>query len=258
MNLLLLDTNDLRDDANAEGDSDRKPRLRTAAVTGRRGQHIRDVLRAGPGTTLRAGLVDGPIGTATVTSIDGDTVTMTIELDQSPTPRPRVDLVLALPRPKVGRRVLQTLATMGVGRIDLVNAWRVDKSYLDSPLYTPEAIRAELLLGCEQGKTTWLPELVVHRRLMAFFDRLDELDATSRPKRCIAHPGVSATLADAHWDRDDQRLVIAIGPEGGWIQREVDTFVDRGFVPVSLSARTLRVETAVVAALAQLELALGR
>jgi RsmE family RNA methyltransferase len=47
-------------------------------------------------------------------------------------------------------------------------------------------------------------------------------------------------------------LALAIGPEGGWIARELDTFVERGFVAVSLGAPILRVETAVAAALGQL------
>ena len=46
--------------------------------------------------------------------------------------------------------------------------------------------------------------------------------------------------------------MLAIGPEGGWIERELETFVERGFKPVSLGAPILRVEAAVAAALGQL------
>jgi hypothetical protein len=47
---------------------------------------------------------------------------------------------------------------------------------------------------------------------------------------------------------------IAIGPEGGWIDRELETFQEAGFQPVRLGPWILRVETAVTAALAQIEL----
>jgi RsmE family RNA methyltransferase len=46
--------------------------------------------------------------------------------------------------------------------------------------------------------------------------------------------------------------VLAIGPEGGWIEREVETFIARGFTPVSIGAPILRVEAAVASALGQL------
>ena len=47
---------------------------------------------------------------------------------------------------------------------------------------------------------------------------------------------------------------IGIGPEGGWIEREVDTFAARGFTIVSLGDAILRTEAAVAGALAQLAL----
>ena len=54
--------------------------------------------------------------------------------------------------------------------------------------------------------------------------------------------------------RHDEPTTLAIGPEGGWIQREVDTFIARGFTPITLGVPILRVETAVAAALGQLVL----
>ena len=60
-----------------------------------------------------------------------------------------------LPRPKVFKRVLQGVAAMGVKRIILSSSWRVDKSYWQSPLLTPENLHKHLLLGLEQA---WLTE----------------------------------------------------------------------------------------------------
>ncbi|HUS65687.1 MAG TPA: RsmE family RNA methyltransferase, partial [Kofleriaceae bacterium] len=50
------------------------------------------------------------------------------------------------------------------------------------------------------------------------------------------------------------RTIVAIGPEGGWIDRELETFERLGFSAVSLGAAVLRVESAVAATLAQLTL----
>ena len=161
-----------------------------------------------------------------------------------------VDLVLAMPRPKVLSRIVEHAASFGVDRIDIVNAWRVDKSYLDSPKLSSQALTEAARLGCEQGRHTWVPTLQLHRRFMAWVDTLE--DAPPRT-RMVAHPGGATTVA-AH--PVEGRVVIAIGPEGGWIDRELETFDRLGFARVTLSASVLRSEVAVSAALAQLELTL--
>jgi len=53
---------------------------------------------------------------------------------------------------------------------------------------------------------------------------------------------------------DTRPIVLAIGPEGGWIARELSTFAARDFAIIRLGAEILRVEAAVTAALAQLSL----
>jgi RsmE family RNA methyltransferase len=40
-------------------------------------------------------------------------------------------------------------------------------------------------------------------------------------------------------------VVLAIGPDGGWVPFEIDLLARCGFVPVSLGPRVLRVEVAV-------------
>jgi 16S rRNA (uracil1498-N3)-methyltransferase len=168
-----------------------------------------------------------------------------------PAPAPiAVDLVVAVPRPKVLRRVLQAVAAIGVRRVDLVNAWRVEKSYLGSARLAADAIALDLRLGAEQGGTTWLPEVAVHPRLMGY---LDERMSASRWRLC-AHARGGAPIEDALAPGAAGDVALAIGPEGGWIEREVETFAARGWHIVSLGAPILRVEAAVVSALAQVAL----
>jgi RsmE family RNA methyltransferase len=155
--------------------------------------------------------------------------------------------VLAIPRPKVATRVIEAAAAFGVARIELTNAWRVDKSYLRSPRLAPDALALAARLGAEQGATTHLPEIAVHHRLMAL---LDARWPGPPAVKLVAHPG--APPIETAVMGPPAPLALAIGPEGGWIAREVDTFIDRGFSPVSLGAQILRVETAVAAALGQL------
>ena len=260
VNLLLVDPAELASDG-------------TCTLRDRRALHVRTVLGASVGERVRAGVVGGGIGSAELLADDGTAITLRLALTEpAPAPLP-IELVLAVPRPKVLTRVVEAAAAFGVARIELTNAWRVDKSYLRSPRLAPEALALAARLGAEQGATTHLPVIAIHHRLMALLDArwpgppavgLDvrspgppavELDVRSPAPpavKLIAHPG--APTIETAVPRGDAPIALAIGPEGGWIAREVDTFVARGFAPVSLGAQILRVETAVAAALGQLVL----
>jgi RsmE family RNA methyltransferase len=234
MNLLLVEPAEL----SADG---------TCTVRDRRATHLRSVLGARVGSHVRAGVIGGGLGRAELLADDGAAIKVRIVLiDPTPAPLP-VELVLAIPRPKVLTRVVEAVAAFGVARIALTNAWRVEKSYLRSPRLDPAALAHAARLGAEQGGTTWLPEITIHRRLMAL---LDARWPGPPMLKLIAHPG-SAPIEDAV-PGSPVALALAIGPEGGWISREIDTFVERGFTPVSLGSPTLRVESAVAAALGQL------
>jgi RsmE family RNA methyltransferase len=231
VNLVLVEPAELRSDG-------------TCTLDGRRAHHLRDVLRVTAGSTVRAGILGGAVGTAEVVSDDGERIFIKLNADSPAPPQLDIELVLAMPRPKVLTRVIEACAAFAVRRIDLTNAWRVDKSYLASPRLAPSELALAARLGAEQGATTHVPEIAIHARLMSL---LDSRFPSPAPARAIFHPG-APPLEQLGF----RPSVIAIGPEGGWIQRELDTFIARGFTPVSLGAPILRVETAVAAALGQL------
>jgi RsmE family RNA methyltransferase len=208
------------------------------------------------GTRLRAGLTRGALGSAEVVAVQDGAVTLRFEPGKEADPVPAVDLVLALPRPKVLSRVLQMAAAWGVRRIDLVNAWRVERSYFASPRLEPAALDRDLRLGCEQGGGTWLPEIAVHPLLVPFLESelRPRLAAPSPRYRIIAHPSASQELPQVVTDRGPWRAVVAVGPEGGFVDRELRSFEQLGFVPVGLGPRILRVEAATCAILAILAL----
>lgn len=238
MNLLLLEPGELGEDGKA-------------SLADRRAEHLLGVLGVEPGRELRCGVLGGGTGRATVTAIAEGKVEIDVALTEPPPEPPWLELVVALPRPQVLHRVLQFSASMGVGRIDFVNAWRVEKSFFSSPSLNPETIRRHLLLGAEQGLVPRLPEVALHPRLLPFLDALVEVEA--RPRCLIAHPEAPPIETRSPIGTSD-RLRIAIGPEGGWIDREVESFIRVGFEPVSLGPWVLRVEAALVAVAAQAEL----
>jgi RsmE family RNA methyltransferase len=223
-----------------------------ALLTGRRARHLVEVLRARPGDRLRAGVVRGGRGRAEVIELQPERARLRLLIDQPASPPPPVDLILAVPRPKALARALETAAALGVARIDLVNAWRVDKAYFQSGRLDGEALRHHLLLGCEQGGTTWLPDVDVHRLLMPFLT--DVLPPRLAGRRLLlAHPG-APPLERARPAGDTAPALLAVGPEGGWIDKELASFAGLGFTPVSLGGGILRTDAAVAALLAQLEL----
>lgn len=245
MNLIILAPEEL-DDAGQ------------ARLDGRRGAHLVGVLGAGPGRILRVGVLGLGLGDGEVEAVEGESVRLRVRITEPLEPPPAIDLLLALPRPPTLKKVLQQAAAMGVGRIDLVRARRVEKSYFQSPQLRPERLEAELILGLEQGRAARMPQVEIHPRLRPFME--DVLPGLLPPGTVgiLGEPGAPARL----WDLDLRRgaggrALLAIGPEGGWVEEEVTRLTRAGLTPISMGARPLRVETAVVAMMAQVQLLLG-
>lgn len=217
-------------------------------IRGRQLTHVTDVHRVKSGDTLKVGLLNGLLGTAQVTEIGKDVARLDFVLDQPPPAALPVILIMALPRPKMLKRVLQTIATMGVKTLYLINSYRVEKSYWQTPFLSTEVIENELVLGLEQGVDTHLPLVHLRQRFKPFVE--DELPGLLQNKRALlAHPDATASpcpqaLSDG--------TILAVGPEGGFIAYEVNKLREAGFQTISLGARILRVETAVPVLLAKL------
>ncbi|MEO8480995.1 MAG: RsmE family RNA methyltransferase [Acidobacteriota bacterium] len=218
-------------------------------LTGDRARHVRDVLHAAPGQAIRVGIIDGPLGVGTVMAVADDAVDLACAFDDGVPERPAVDLLLAVPRPKVLRRLWAQLAAMGVGRIVLTNAARVERNYFDTHWLSPAAYRPLLVEGLQQARDTRLPLVTVHRQFRPLIeDAL--LGLVPNALRLVAHPGVAESIPDVIHDHSPQRVLLAVGPEGGWNAFELDLLASHGFVPAAMGLRTLRTDTACVAALA--------
>lgn len=216
----------------------------TIQVSDRRAQHIRKVLKAQPGDQIKAGMADGPMGQATLMSLSGNTVTLRVAWDRvAPTPLP-VSLVLALPRPKVLRRVLQAVTSLGVKEVVLLHTYRVEKSYWQSPFLTPHTLQEQLALGLEQARDTMFPEIRMEKRFRPFVeDRLPRM--LSGKTGYLAHPGEGKGFPLC----PDLPSVLVVGPEGGLIPFEVEMLVKAGCVAHPIGERILKVETALPALL---------
>jgi 16S rRNA (uracil1498-N3)-methyltransferase len=236
VNLILLEP----DEINAAGD---------AALSGARAAHLLEVLRVEAGHQVRVGVVDGPRGTATVQTTGDEMVALRCELEADLPPRPNVDLLLAVPRPKVLRRLWAQIAALGVGHIILTNAEKVERNYFDTHILTPETYRPLLIEGLQQARDTRLPIVSIHRQFKVLIE--DQLAALFESGlRVVADPSATTRLTDVARSSAAARMLLAIGPEGGWNAFELGLLQAHGFQPAGMGPRTLRTDTACVALLA--------
>jgi RsmE family RNA methyltransferase len=241
MNLLLFDPTEITTD-------------NTVAFSDRRSEHIIKILDCRPGDVIRGGIINGPQGSGEIVSIREKEVTLRFIPETGPPQKPAVDLVLGLVRPIMLKRILAQVASLGVGRIFLINGNRVEKSFFSAGLLQNEKFKSYLIEGLEQAKNTYLPEVSIHERFKPFVEDFIPAVAEAYCRMLVAHPGAGQSVKQISGTGKQGRILLAVGPEGGWVDYEIEKFVEQSFVPVSMGDRVLRTDTAVVALLSQLML----
>jgi RsmE family RNA methyltransferase len=213
----------------------------------RRVLHIQGVLKALPGNQIKVGLLNGRIGEGNILTSTPEKIELQVELSSEPPPALPVTLIFSLPRPKTYKKILQAATAMGVKKFIVIESWKVDKSYWNSPVLSEEETREQFILGLEQGGDTVLPEISVKRRFKPFVE--DELSGIIKGRLpLLAHP---RAVCDCPRNIAGP-LVLCIGPEGGFTEYEIALLEKSGMQPVSIGDRILRTEFAVCAILGRL------
>lgn len=210
----------------------------------RRLLHIQEHLALHVGDTIKVGMRDGLKGTATVQAMNQDGVQWAdlklaeLQLTQAPPAKLPLCLIVALPRPKVLRRLVMDAVTLGVEQLVFIHSYRVEKSYWQSPFL--RQLDHYIELGLEQaGDTVW-PQVAQYKRFRPFVE--DVLPQMIAGKQAfVAHPYAAQTMPFAI----NQPTVLLIGPEGGFIPFEINLLAENGCVACSIGERILRTETAV-------------
>ncbi len=211
-----------------------------ALLRGRRFEHLQGIVKASTGDWIPVGRVNGAMGQAQIIRLTDSEAELQVTLDHPAPPALPLTLILAMPRPKMFRRVLQTCAAMGVKQLWLINSYKVEKSFWQTPWLAEESLRENLTLGLEQAKDTVMPQVHIRKLFKPFVE--DELPALLTGKRAlVAHPG-RAQPCPTHLE---EPAVLCIGPEGGFTDYEVGKLEEAGCQGVHLGPRILRVETAV-------------
>lgn len=213
----------------------------TAQIT-----HINIVLKAKVGDVLKIGELGGCLGVGRVAKLDDESCILEdVRLDIRPPPKLDVTVVLALPRPKVLRRLMLDMTAFGVGRLIFINSARTDKSYWGSPLLT--RLDEFVMEGLQQGVDNMPPTIMFAKRFKPFVQ--DELPSLIQEKSAVVfHPYAEMKFNDfvSHYHLPK---VIIIGAEGGFVPYEIDLLTSVGVQAVTLGGRILRTESAVNAVL---------
>jgi 16S rRNA (uracil1498-N3)-methyltransferase len=235
MNLILFEPSEIGADGRVE-------------ATGIRAKHLLNVLKVTPGHGVRIGVVDGPLGVGRVAGTGDGRVVLDCEFEQEAPERPRVDLLLAVPRPKVLRRLWAQLAALGVGQVILTNAEKVERDYFDNHVMHEEGYRPLVIEGLQQARDTRVPPVSIHKQFRILIeDELGRLFPSGL--RVVAHPGSGRSFPAALSSAPPARILVAVGPEGGWNTFELGLLERHGFEQAGIGSRILTTTTACIAAL---------
>lgn len=206
--------------------------------------HLQKVTLSKVGDQLRVGELSGLVGDGEILELSDTEAVLRINLREQPPEKLPLTVVLALPRPKMLRRILRSVAEFGVAELHLINSFRVEKSFWQTPVLKPDSIQNYLLQGLQQARDTVPPKVTCHDRFKPFAQDILPI-LTAQADALLLHPGDYPPCPTQL--RGDSVLII--GPEGGFIPYEVELLESTGCTPLTLGPRILRVENALNAAL---------
>jgi len=199
------------------------------------------------GDTVRLGQLNGKMGKGVITQLNKAAIHLEFHPDQDPPDKLPLTVILALPRPKMIRKILRSTAELGIDKLFIINSYKVEKSYWSSPLLSEENVQSYILEGLQQAKDTVLPEVALRKLFKPFVE--DELPAIIEGTTgLVAHPGKGSPCPHSL----NEPITLAIGPEGGFIDYEVDKLIEAGCEPIHLGQRILKVENALTALVSKL------
>lgn len=214
----------------------------TAALTGDHAEHLIRVLRAqvgqefdiATGQTVRRGRI---------TSIQDRRVEFELREALPATEALNLTLVLAIFKFDRMEWAIEKCTELGVARIIPVVAQRTDSHLAGAALKRRERWERIARQAAEQCRRTSPPDIAEPMKL----------------KQVVGLPGQLRVLLNESEDKvplnqairkQSDDVLLAVGPEGGWTEAEVDCFKQAGWVSASLGDTILRSETAAIAAVA--------
>ena len=226
---------------------------RTAVIDGDTAHHLGRVLRAQVGQLYE--LSDGiAVWLGRIESVSRDRIQFAL-LEEIPAHPPAVDIILLLSIVKFDafEWAIEKATQLGVGMIVPVAASRSEKALLAASGKRLDRWEKLLVEASQQSRRVRVPAISSPLRLREAFNEAYPLGA----KVILSERSNAPALRDVLSAVTVSQATLAIGPEGGWTDEELSMAEAVGFRVASLGKLVLRTETAVVAALACMNYALG-
>lgn len=202
-------------------------------------EHLKNHLDIQIGDRLKVGIREGKRYLTEIVDIADQSIQIKPLQEELVPAKLPVTLIVAMPRPKVLRRLIMDSVTLGVEKIIIIHSYRVDKSYWQTPFL--QQIDQYVTLGLEQAGDTFAPKIEIYKRFKPFVeDVLPHLITVNNPA-FVAHPYAEQKMPHAI----EHACSIVIGPEGGFIDYEIDLLVKNGCQALSLGNRIIRTETVI-------------
>jgi 16S rRNA (uracil1498-N3)-methyltransferase len=226
----------------------------TAVMEGEAAHHLGRVLRAQQGQLYE--LSDGQqVRLGRIEKVTRDRIEFAL-LEEIPAHQPAIDVKLLLSVVKFDafEWALEKATELGVSTVVPLAAARSEKALLAAAGKRAERWRKILAEASQQSRRVRVPELqAVSQATQAFAAQNPSAAKITLSER----PDASALRQILQAEPTHQQAVLAIGPEGGWTEAELAAAQTAGFREASLGKLILRTETAVIAALASINYALG-
>jgi 16S rRNA (uracil1498-N3)-methyltransferase len=214
-----------------------------AALTGEHAEHLIRVLRARVGQDFDIA-TGHSVRRGRITSVKSDRVEFELA-EVIPTPRlAEITLILAVYKFDRMECAIEKCTELGVSRIVPLISRRTDSHLAVASTKRVDRWRRIALEAAEQSRRTAPPEITAPIKL-------SEALNLSQPRRIVlAEAEEQTVLRDLLASNTSDAIALAIGPEGGWTDEEVQAFQQAGWISASLGNTILRAETAAIAALA--------
>jgi 16S rRNA (uracil1498-N3)-methyltransferase len=215
-----------------------------AAITGKHADHLARVLRARVGQEFDI-TTGKTVRRGTITSVMPARVEFELGEEVSLPASVNITLLLAIFKFDRMEWAIEKCAELGVARIIPVIARRTDTHLASAGAKRAERWRRIALQASEQSRRSAPPEIGDPIKLTAVAVSSTALRIVLAESEQQTHLRDILASNSCH-----DEVVLAVGPEGGWTEDELQFFQQTGWISASLGATILRAETAAIAATA--------
>jgi 16S rRNA (uracil1498-N3)-methyltransferase len=213
-----------------------------AALTGDHADHLIRVLRAHIGQEFDI-VTGGTVHRGRISGIVPTRVDFELEEEVPSTQAANVTLLLAIFKFDRMDWAIEKCTELGASRIIPVIARRTDTHLATAAEKRADRWRRIALQAAEQSRRVHPPEIGAPMKLK------EAATMASSMRIVLAESEQETPLRDVLSSGADE-IVLAIGPEGGWTEDELQLFQKAGWVSATLGRTILRSETAAIAATA--------